>query len=95
MKIRIPLLFACCILLGAPPMAQEESAEPSAGPGSEPVNGDAGENVEGTAAGEAAAGDEGPVGASEARAAAEDDLSQFVPSREVPPDEQVLFPVDI
>jgi hypothetical protein len=42
---------------------------------------------------EADAEDGEGTGAADARAAEEDD--RFVPSREVPPDEEVIFPIDI
>jgi hypothetical protein len=42
---------------------------------------------------EAEAEDGEGTGAADARAAEDDD--RFIPSREVPPDEEVIFPIDI
>ena len=93
MTTRLLLLVAGWLLLGASLSAQEQAPEPAAEPAAESDSaGAAGDSAE---AGEADDGDDEaePLGAAEARAA--DDLSIFVPTREVPPDEQVLFPADI
>jgi hypothetical protein len=90
MKIRILLFASCCLLFGSPLLAQDEAGEEAASPESD-VEAAAGEDS--ADASDAADEEEGPVGAAEARAA--DDLSIFVPSREPPPDDQAIFPVDI
>jgi len=84
MRLRYVLLSAAMIALVSPVRAQQDS---------EPAD-NAGDVEAGT---EAEAGDEdsaaGELGAAEARQAAEEDV--FIPSEEVPPDQQVTFPVDI
>lgn len=80
-KRALLILFGYSLLM-VQASAQEDSAETA---DAEPII------IE---AEDANASDDGdPGGAADARA--EDDDERFIPSREIPPDEQVIFPVDI
>jgi hypothetical protein len=76
-------LLVSMIALAAPVKAQDATADSSRPPADATAGAgsDEGEPEDGT------------TGAAEARRSAADD--EFVPSEEIPPDEQVVFPVDI
>jgi hypothetical protein len=76
------ILFAYCSLM-VQASAQEDSADAA---DAEPIIIEAEEPTDSSDDGESS-------GAAEARA--EDDDERFIPSREIPPDEQVIFPIDI
>jgi hypothetical protein len=79
------LLLLMAVLAFAPPLGAQNQPSPAgeSAAASAPASDD-------SDAGEAASAEQG---AAEAREAAGDD--DFVPSEEVPPDQQVVFPVDI
>ena len=71
------------LVLTVPLAAQDATTEPDASANGEEV---------GT---ETVAGDPADDGEDDASPEYADDLNDFIPSSEVPPDEQVTFPVDI
>ena len=89
MKFRHLLAGVFLLIAGISLYAQDQVPEAGAGDAATDA-GDAADSADSEATEDA---DEGPVGAAESRAA--DDLSIFVPTQEIAPDEQVLFPVDI
>jgi len=107
MQYRLSALFFGCLLLAAPLPAQDEAAEPEAGPAagtSEPAAaagaGEPAAQATGDADGEAAeaeaadaGADAGETGAAEARAADDEEID-FTPSEPPDPDFQAVLPVD-
>lgn len=71
------------LVLTLPLAAQDATTEPDAGANGEEVGA------------EPAAGDSADDGEDDGSPEYADDLNDFIPSSEVPPDEQVTFPVDI
>ena len=81
MQTRHVLILVAGLVVGARLLAQDEAAE------SEPIVIESGEAAQESEPAE-------DSGAADARAADEDE-DRFVPSAEVPPNEQVIFPIDI
>ena len=80
MRLRFCVLLFGGLLLSSPLVAQDEAPVESAAEAPAPASAE-----------ESAAEN---AGAAAARAETDDD-DDFVPSEEIPPDEQVVFPVDI
>jgi hypothetical protein len=81
MRLQFCVLLIGGLLLSSPLVAQDEAPVESAAEAPAPAPASAAESAAETA------------GAAAARAETDDD--DFVPSEEIPPDEQVVFPVDI
>jgi hypothetical protein len=88
------VLVLAALAISMPLSAQNEA--PAAGDAPPVDAGDAAEAEAAAAAAAAAAAEESePPGAADTRRAEDEEDDDFVPSEEILPDEQVVFPVDI
>jgi hypothetical protein len=84
MRLAYPIVALAMLALAAPLVAQDEP---------EPAGDAAAADQEAAESSEADEGASGSLGASEARQAEDEDV--FIPTEEVPPDDEVVFPVNI